>query len=124
MQEESPVAVQGTFVTNPVRPPAEVATSDSAISLRQPRPQTGEERAETKDTSPEKLQERLEALQKHLEEQGAPLHFSIVHDAGRVLVEVTQRDSQKVLMRIPPEGVLQVGADGLPSLGKLLDRRY
>lgn len=124
MQEESPVVVKGILVTTPVRPPAEVATTAPSSLSRQQRPSAGEERTAAPETDPEKLEKRLEDLRKHLEQQGTPLHFSIVHDAGKVFVEVSQRESKRVLMRIPPEGVLQVGPDGLPSLGKLLDRRY
>lgn len=72
---------------------------------------------------PEELAARLKELEAHLAEQQPQLHFALVHAKGKLLVEVSARGSEKVLMRIPPEGVLRIGEDGKVALGRLLDKR-
>lgn len=67
---------------------------------------------------------KIAVLQKQLDQTGSPLHFSLVQASGGVAVEVKDRQSNKVLMRIPPEGVLRVASNGKFEIGTLFDKRY
>ncbi|MBG3879006.1 flagellar protein FlaG [Desulfovibrio oxamicus] len=110
------------------RPPARglAAASSSATSpsLAEWQP-TGDERsAEADNVDMQQLERTLNDLSHTLEAKGAALKFEIVSDQGVVQVEVSEKNSNKVLMRIPPEGVLRVGKDGGMTLGGLLNRQY
>lgn len=110
------------------RPPAngQAAASSSAISQSlADRLPTGEERpAEAENVDMNQLRSSLENLSRSLEAKGAALKFQIVSDQGVVQVEVSEKNSNKVLMRIPPEGVLRVGRDGGMTIGGLLNRQF
>ncbi|KAF5028824.1 hypothetical protein DSECCO2_655040 [anaerobic digester metagenome] len=110
------------------RPPARglAAASSSATSpsLAEWQP-TGDERsAETDNVDMQQLESSLDDRSRTLEAKGAALKFEIVNDQGVVQVEVSEKNSNKVLMRIPPEGVLRVGKDGGMTLGGLLNRQF
>jgi flagellar protein FlaG len=59
-----------------------------------------------------------------MEEQGVHLKFEVMHaEDGQIEVEVTDEDRSKVLMRIPPKGVLRINAQGRTAIGNFLNLR-
>ncbi|GFM35373.1 flagellar protein FlaG [Desulfovibrio psychrotolerans] len=70
------------------------------------------------------VQNAASALQSRLADQGVRLKFEVVRsEQGRIEVEVTDEAHDKVLMRIPPKGVLTVNAQGASAIGVFLNLR-
>lgn len=70
------------------------------------------------------VSDAADALQKRLAEQGVHLKFEVVHsERGQIEVEVTDEANTKVLMRIPPKGVLKINAQGRTAIGSFLNLR-
>lgn len=108
----------------PARGMAAAFSSATSPSLAEWQP-TGDERsAEAQTVDRQQLEGALSDLSRTLEAKGAALKFEIVSDQGVVQVEVSEKNSNKVLMRIPPEGVLRVGKDGGMTIGGLLNRQF
>lgn len=108
----------------PARGLAAAFSSATSPSLAEWQP-TGDERsAEATNVDRQQLETALNDLSRTLEAKGAALKFEIVSAQGVVQVEVSEKNSNKVLMRIPPEGVLRVGKDGGMTLGGLLNRQF
>lgn len=128
LEEIQTVAAGSSAGSDSKRPPARglAAASSSATSpsLAEWQP-TGDERsAEAETVNMQQLESSLNDLSRSLEAKGASLKFEIVSEQGVVQVEVSEKNSNKVLMRIPPEGVLRVGKDGGMTIGGLLNRQF
>ncbi len=66
-----------------------------------------------------------EQLERRMAEQGVQLKFTVVQsEKGTIEIEVTDKQREKVLMRIPPKGVLTVSAEGKTIVGTLLSRHF
>ncbi|MFV0347558.1 MAG: flagellar protein FlaG [Halodesulfovibrio sp.] len=78
----------------------------------------------TAPVSEKEIRQAAEELQKRMEEQGVHLKFEVMHaEDGQIEVEVTDEDRSKVLMRIPPKGVLRINAQGKTAIGNFLNLR-
>ncbi|GFM33772.1 flagellar protein FlaG [Desulfovibrio subterraneus] len=78
----------------------------------------------TEPASEKDIRQAAEELQKRMEEQGVHLKFEVMHaEDGQIEVEVTDEDRSKVLMRIPPKGVLRINAQGRTAIGNFLNLR-
>jgi len=78
----------------------------------------------TAPVSEKDIRQAAEELQKRMEEQGVHLKFEVMHaEDGQIEVEVTDEDRSKVLMRIPPKGVLRINAQGRTAIGNFLNLR-
>lgn len=68
------------------------------------------------------LQDAAKRLEEQLAEQGVQLKFEVVRSSkGEIEVEVMDEHSSKVLMRIPPKGVLRINAEGKTAIGSFLN---
>ncbi|WP_035064269.1 flagellar protein FlaG [Nitratidesulfovibrio termitidis] len=128
LDEIQAVAAGSSTGSDIKRPPARglaaASSSSTSQSLAGWQP-TGDERpVEADNVDMQQLESSLSDLSRTLEAKGAALKFEIVSDQGVVQVEVSEKNSNKVLMRIPPEGVLRVGKDGGMTLGGLLNRQF
>ncbi len=104
-----------TTTSHPERAPAHLHGVDTGNGL-----DTASDNAVDMQT----VQSAASALQSRLADQGVRLKFEVMRtEQGRIEVEVTDEAHDKVLMRIPPKGVLKVNAQGASAIGTFLNLR-
>lgn len=107
-----------------VRGPA-TAPSSARSPSRADRKVTGSERSDAAgETEQQQLQRSLDDVARTLEESGVALKFKAVHDQGVLQIEISEKNSDKVLMRIPSDGMLRFGKDGVMTVGGLLNKLF
>ncbi|ABB38507.1 hypothetical protein Dde_1710 [Oleidesulfovibrio alaskensis G20] len=81
---------------------------------------------EAADTAPDvsQVQQAVKRIQERLAEKGAGFTFTVDTTGHSVNVTVTDKDSDRVLMRIPAEGVLRLAQEGDSRIGTLLNKSY
>ena len=88
---------------------------------------TEEEKKKAKDRQDvnflEKLEDKVEQLNKTVEIFDKRLHFQIHEETNRIMVQVIEASTEEVLSEIPPERVLDLVARIEEMIGLVVDKK-
>ncbi|MFV0423273.1 flagellar protein FlaG [Oleidesulfovibrio sp.] len=72
----------------------------------------------------EQLEKAIDALKERLGDNGAGFTFAVESSDHSINVTVMTKDSERVLMRIPAEGIVRLAMEGSDAVGGLLNKSY
>ncbi|MFC4768249.1 flagellar protein FlaG [Effusibacillus consociatus] len=69
------------------------------------------------------LKEQAERINRVLEQVNSKLMFRIQQDGGRPIVQLVEKEGQKVIYQLPPEGVVEMIKKIEETTGVIIDRQ-
>lgn len=82
-----------------------------------------EEKSGTEVLSPEKMMEVAGELQSRLESLGNQLGFTLIKESNDWVIEVTDRQTGKIIRQVPPDDLLRLKANIDEVIGILFDKK-
>ena len=82
-----------------------------------------EEKSGPEVLSPEKMKEVAGELQSRLESLGNQLGFTLIQESNAWVIEVTDRETGKVIRQVPPDDLLRLKAKIDEVIGILFDKK-
>ncbi|ASS73939.1 hypothetical protein CIG75_02385 [Tumebacillus algifaecis] len=67
--------------------------------------------------------QHVERLNRVLEQHQSQLMFRVRHEAGRAIVQLVEKEGDKVILQLPPEGLLELSKKVQQATGTVVDLR-